>query len=223
MLGCSHLIYNFSASWISRYFLSFPCSSYVCAFLLHSLEVAVSIEDGVNPQGTGRHQPDALEHQDSCQDTTGYILPRCNWMQILQNSFTLCRFSHDEKTFWQIAGKSSGLWFCPQILTASWLCCANGNCPHVKLVWSLIPGHKMARLLLSQIPFIAFFFSFLKTFPSVNFFSQLNVCKCQWEGIWISESQDSSISPQPYFLPCNTHLILPSCLLCFSAGMSHVC
>lgn len=77
--------------------------------LLHSLEVAVSIEDGVNPQGAVRRQPDALEHQDSCQDTTGYILPRCNWMQILQNSFTLCRFNHDEKAFWQIAGKSSGL------------------------------------------------------------------------------------------------------------------
>lgn len=77
--------------------------------LLHSLEEAVSIEDGVNPQGAGRYQPDALEHQDSCQDTTGYILPRCNWMQILQNSFALCRFNHDEKAFWQIAGKSSGL------------------------------------------------------------------------------------------------------------------
>lgn len=77
--------------------------------LLHSLKVAVSIEDGVNPQGAERHQPDALEHQDSCQDTTGYVLPRCNWMQILQSSFTLCRFSHGEKAFWQIAGKSSGL------------------------------------------------------------------------------------------------------------------
>lgn len=77
--------------------------------LLCSLEVAVSIEDGVNPQGAGRHQPDALEHQASCQDTRGYILPRCNGMQILQNSFTLCRFSRDEKAFWQIAGKSSGL------------------------------------------------------------------------------------------------------------------
>lgn len=78
--------------------------------LLHSLEVAVSVGDGVNPQGAGRRQPDALEHQkDNCQDTTGYILPRCNWMQILLNNFTLRRFSHDEKAFWQVAGKSSRL------------------------------------------------------------------------------------------------------------------
>lgn len=77
---------------------------------LRSLEVAFSVRDRVNHQGAGRRQPDALEHQkDNCQDTTGYILPRCNWMQILLNNFPLHRFSHAEKVFWHVAGKSSRL------------------------------------------------------------------------------------------------------------------
>lgn len=73
--------------------------------LFYSLKVAVSAGDGVNPHSAGRHQPDALEQQkDNCQDTTGYI---CSWMQVVLNNFTLCRFSHGEKAFWQVAGKSS--------------------------------------------------------------------------------------------------------------------
>lgn len=63
--------------------------------LLRSLEVAVLVGDGGDPHGP--------------QDTTGYMLPRYNQVRILLNSFTLCRFSHEEKDFWQVAGKSSGL------------------------------------------------------------------------------------------------------------------
>lgn len=91
--------------------------------LLRSLEVAVSVGDAANPRGAGRRQPDALEHQkDNCQDTAGYILPRCNWVQILLNNFPLCRCSQDEKVFWRVAGKLSKLCFCPQNLAAYCFC-----------------------------------------------------------------------------------------------------
>lgn len=141
MLGCSNPTYSFSTGCVEVFFvlslflICFSFSALEEQLLLRSLEVAVSVGDAVNPQGAGRCQPDALEHQkDNCQDTTGYILPRCNWMQILLNNLTLCRLSHDEKVFRHVAGKLSRLSFCPQNLTARWLAVLNRNCSHVKLV-----------------------------------------------------------------------------------------